>query len=76
MVQVAVKMVKASASDNTKKDFEKEYRCMSCLNDPNMIHLLGICVIGTSFIMMEYMENGDLHTWRMETSTNSWRNMR
>ena len=61
MVQVAVKMLKPDASDNTKKDFEKEYRFMSRLNDPNVIRLLGICVTGTSFIMMEYMENGDLN---------------
>ena len=69
MVQVAVKMLKANASDNTKKDFEKEYRFMSRLNDPNVIRLLGICVTGTSFIMMEYMENGDLNQFLKKFET-------
>ena len=31
------------------------------LNHPNVIRLLGICMTETSFIMMEYMENGDLN---------------
>ena len=69
MVQVAVKMLKADASANTKKDFEKEYRFMSRLNDPNVIRLLGICVTGTSFIMMEYMENGDLNQFLKKFET-------
>ena len=69
MVQVALKMLKANASDNTKKDFEKEYRFMSRLNDPNVIRLLGICVTGTSFIMMEYMENGDLNQFLKKFET-------
>ena len=69
MVQVAVKMLKSDASDNTKKDFEKEYRFMSRLNDPNVIHLLGICITGTSFIMMEYMENGDLNQFLKKFET-------
>ena len=69
MVQVAVKMLKPDASANTKKDFEKEYRFMSRLNDPNVIRLLGICVTGTSFIMMEYMENGDLNQFLKKFET-------
>ena len=69
MVQVALKMLKTDASDNTKKDFEKEYRFMSRLNDPNVIRLLGICVTGTSFIMMEYMENGDLNQFLKKFET-------
>ena len=53
MVQVAVKMLKPDASASIKKRFEKEYRFMSHLNDPNVIRLLGICVTDTSFLMME-----------------------
>ena len=34
---------------------------MSRLKDDNVIRLLGICTTGTPFIMMEYMENGDLN---------------
>ena len=60
-VPVAVKMLKASASQSTKKQFEQEYRFMFRLNHPNVIHMLGICTEGTPFIMMEYMENGDLN---------------
>ena len=60
-VPVAVKMLKASASQSAKKQFEKEYRFMFRLNHPNVIRMLGICTEGTPFIMMEYMENGDLN---------------
>ena len=60
-VPVAVKMLKDHAGESAKKQFEKEYRFMFRLNHPNVIHLLGICMTETSFIMMEYMENGDLN---------------
>ena len=60
-VPVAVKMLKASASQSAKKLFEKEYQFMFRLNHPNVIRMLGICTEGTPFIMMEYMENGDLN---------------
>ena len=60
-VPVAVKMLKASASQSAKKQFEKECRFMFRLNHPNVIRMLGICTEGTPFIMMEYMENGDLN---------------
>ena len=36
---------------------------MSRLKDDNVIKLLGICTTGTPFIMMEYMENGDLNNY-------------
>ena len=69
MVQVAVKMLKPDASANIKKKFEKEYRFMSRLNDPNVIRLLGICVTDVHFIMMEYMENGDLNQFLKKFET-------
>ena len=34
---------------------------MSRLDHPNVIRLLGICKTGTPYIMMEYMEKGDLN---------------
>ena len=43
--------------------FEKEIKFMSRLKDKNVIRLLGICTTGTPFIMMEYMENGDLNQY-------------
>ena len=60
-VPVAVKMLKTDASESSKKQFEKEYRFMFRLNHPNVIRLLGICLTETPFIMMEYMEKGDLN---------------
>ena len=60
-VPVAVKMLKDGADESAKEQFEKEYRFMFRLNHPNVIRLLGICMTETSFIMMEYMENGDLN---------------
>ena len=59
-IKVAVKMLKASPSVDVRKSFEKEIKFMSRLKDDNVIRLLGICTTGTPFIMMEYMENGDL----------------
>ena len=59
--QVAVKLLKSSASAEIKKAFDKEIKFMSRLKDDNVIRLLGICTTGTPFIMMEYMENGDLN---------------
>ena len=60
-MKVAVKMLKSSPSDEVRKAFEKEIKFMSRLRDDNVIRLLGICTTGTPFIMMQYMENGDLN---------------
>ena len=58
---VAVKTLKPHASSTTKEAFEKEVNFMSRLNDRNVIRLLGVCHEDTPFIMMEYMEKGDLN---------------
>ena len=60
-MKVAVKTLKSSPSEDVQKAFEKEIKFMSRLKDDNVIRLLGICIIGTPFIMMEYMENGNLN---------------
>ena len=60
-MKVAVKTLKSSPSEDVQKAFEKEIKFMSRLKDENVIRLLGICTTGTPFIMMEYMENGDLN---------------
>ena len=60
-ILVAIKTLKKDPSEENKKAFEKEIKFMSCLNHRNVIRLLGICTTGTPFIMMEYMENGDLN---------------
>ena len=60
---VAVKKLKSDAPSTTKEAFEKEVIFMSKLNDKNVIRILGVCYEGTPFIMMEYMENGDLNQY-------------
>ena len=63
-IQVAVKKLKANASKTTQEAFEKEYKFMSRLDHPNVIRMLGLCNTGpTQFIMMEYMERGDLNNY-------------
>ena len=62
-LKVAVKTLKASPSEDVQKAFEKEIKFMSRLKDDNVVRLLGICTTGTPFIMMEYMENGDLNNY-------------
>ena len=60
-ILVAIKTLKKDPTEQNKKAFEKEIKFMSRLNHKNVISLLGICTKGTPFIMMEYMENGDLN---------------
>ncbi|XP_065917873.1 class II receptor tyrosine kinase-like [Dysidea avara] len=62
-LQVAVKKLKLDSTIEMQKSFEKEIKFMSRLKDDNVIRLLGICTTGTPFIMMEYMENGDLNQY-------------
>ena len=57
---VAVKKLKSDAPNAAKEAFEKEVTFMSRLNDKNVIRILGVCYEDTPFIMMEYMEKGDL----------------
>ena len=58
---VAVKKLKSDAPSTTKEAFEKEVNFMSRLTDRNVIRILGVCYKDTPFIMMEYMEKGDLN---------------
>ena len=60
---VAVKKLKSDAPNATKEAFEKEINFMSKLNDKHVIHILGVCYEDTPFIMMEYMEKGDLNRY-------------
>ena len=60
---VAVKKLKSDAPNATKEAFEKEINFMSKLNDKNIIRILGVCYEDTPFIMMEYMEKGDLNRY-------------
>ena len=58
---VAIKKLKNDADGGLMETFEKEVKFMARLNHDNVIRLLSICTTGESFIMMEYMENGDLN---------------
>ena len=60
---VAVKKLKSDAPSTTKEAFEKEVNFMSRLTDGNVIRILGVCYEDTPFIMMEYMEKGDLNQY-------------
>ena len=58
---VAIKKLKNDADGSLMEVFEKEVKFMARLNHDNVIRLLAVCTAGESFIMMEYMENGDLN---------------
>ena len=60
---VTVKKLKSDAPNATKEAFEKEVNFMSRLTDRNVIRMLGVCYENTPFIMMEYMEKGDLNQY-------------
>ena len=60
---VAVKTLKSGTPSTTKEAFEKEVNFMSRLNDRNVICILAVCHEDTPFIMMEYMEKGDLNRY-------------
>ena len=60
---VAVKKLKSDAPNATKEAFEKEANFMSRLTDGNVIRILGVCYEDAPFIMMEYMEKGDLNQY-------------
>ena len=66
---VAVKKLKSSAPNATKEAFEKEVNFMSRLTDRNVIRILGVCHDDTPFIMMEYMEKGDLNQYLQKFKT-------
>lgn len=59
-VLVAMKRLKGGADSVTLEAFKKEIKFMSRLNHENVVRVLGVCPTRSAFIMMEYMENGDL----------------
>ena len=66
---VAVKKLKSDAPNATKEAFEKEVNFMSRLTDTNIIRILGVCYEDAPFIMMEYMEKGDLNQYLQNFKT-------
>ncbi len=66
-VRVAVKQLKQNMKSSSKREaFDKEVKFMSCLNHPNVLRMLGVCMLDTPFIMMEYMGKGDLNQYLQE----------
>ena len=62
-ILVAVKRLGEESDDKERQTFEKEVKFMARLQHENVVRLLGICLDKNAFIMMEYMENGDLNQY-------------
>ena len=62
-VQVAVKKIKENNDPKSREAFDKEVKFMSQLDHINVIRLLAVSHSSCTehFIVMEYMENGDLN---------------
>lgn len=59
---VAVKKQKNDAGAATKTAFQEEIRFLSKIKHANVVRLLGVCSKNSlPFIIVEYMENGDLN---------------
>ncbi len=61
--KVAIKMLKPGSSVSVKMSFYKELKFMSRLEHDNVVKVLGACTDKEPFIMMEYIENGDLSSF-------------
>ena len=59
---VAMKKLKPDVSDEVRQSFDKEIKFMSQLQHESIVQLLAVCKeVEHPFIVMEYMENGDLN---------------
>ena len=59
---VAVKKLKPDVSAEVRQSFDKEIKFMSQLQHKSIVQLLAVCTQEAHpFIVMEYMENGDLN---------------
>ena len=67
-VYVAVKKLRCQATKSQREAFEKEIKFMSLLNDPNVVRFLGVSYQEPAFIIMEYMEKGDLSSFLQKYS--------
>ena len=72
-ILVAVKKLKPNARKGQREAFDKEVKFMSHLQHSNVVRLLGVCSSEPAFIMMEYMEEGDLSQFlqRYSETTNA-----
>ena len=62
-ILVAIKRLGRNVNDKEREMFEKEVKFMSRLRHENVVKLLGVCLEKNAFIMMEYMENGDMNNY-------------
>ena len=60
-ILVAVKKLIDHPSKAQRESFIKESKFMSSLNHQNVVRLIGVCYDEPAFMMMEYMEEGDLN---------------
>ena len=65
-IRVAVKQLKSNPSRQATDAFDKELKFMSRLNHENVVRVLGTCKSSTTFIVMEYVEKGDLNQYLLE----------
>ena len=72
-ILVAMKRLKPEASPELREAFNQEIKFMSHLQHANVVRLLAVSLTGSPFIVIEYMENGDLHQFlhQLELQPNS-----
>ncbi|XP_071806709.1 uncharacterized protein [Asterias amurensis] len=73
MTTVAVKMLKTSATETDKSDFNKERNMYLNLGShPNVVKMLGFCTEQEPyFLIMEYLPNGNLQSYLRHIRTGS-----
>ena len=67
-ILVAVKKLIDHPSKTQRESFIKEAKFMSSLNHQNVVRLIGVCYDEPAFMMMEYMEEGDLNEFLQQYS--------
>ena len=60
-ILVAVKKLIDHPSKTQRESFIKEAKFTSSLNHKNVVKIIGVCYDESAFMMMEYMEEGDLN---------------
>ena len=60
-IPVAVKKLKPNPSHIQQEAFNKETKFMSQVRHPNVVRILGVCNHDPAFVMMEYVQEGDLY---------------
>jgi hypothetical protein len=70
-MHVALKYLKQGARKDIEVAFNKEVKFMAPLKHPNVVQLIGVCsMVEPRFMVIEYMENGDLHQYLQHFEVN------